>query len=520
MNNRIDYMHGVVGRQRGSALIIVVILLLFASIFTIFALNVGVFEQRTTGNEIRAKIVHEAAEAGLNQGAELFNLNRALLNENSGDWVLCGNSEVFPCGAIDPLRRPTVYYYNGGAGAGLLTRNLPIPNPVQNVGGFAITVGVGALLCRVRAPEDPSDPVECATTAADATSTSVVTLVSRAEIPGEGSHATVATTIGAFNPMNLPMGVPPILASGSIEVTGGIQVVTNPNAGGNGVPVSVWTRRAVSKTGTPNTCYLDEFLRDGGSGNASDRLRIFEGMAICHSCGCPSDGPGALSFPMSGNKACQGIDILDIDNNAANDCPIAPNRDVRPEEFPCDLFEFIFGVKAWRDTNADHFCDQAIYVNDPENPGVLIRADELYLRQNARIIITSTSQCNLLDTAEGLVWMRANCGMNNRTIGSPQKPVVLVVDQSAKFTTTHLYGLLFVRATADSLNANTGGNAELEMMGNSVIYGAAVIQGQMTKGAGTAAIVFNQQIIQAFNNNPANLNFGALPGAWTDRVRY
>lgn len=525
--------------ERGSALIIVVILLLLASTFTVFALNVGVFEQRTVGNDVRAKLVHEIAEAGANQASEVLNLDRALIDTtNAANWQLCGaGDDTFPCGAMDAGRRATVYRFIGGNidvdGNGTVSaleqRYIPIQNRIQSVGGFNVRYGVGALICRVRKPDPaapPGAPAECATNPADETSTFTVTLVSKAEIPAEGSSATVSTTIGGFALINIPTGIPPVVASGTIDVTGNMQLVTNPNGGGNGVPVSMWTRRDVDKTGTPNTCYLDEFLRDGGSGQ-DGTLRWYQGMPICHNCDCPSSG--SLSYSGSGNKQCEGIDILDVDNNLANDpaCPYESNRDVRPEEFPCDLFEYVFGVKAWSDTDGDHFCETAVRVEDPKNPGNQINADILFLRDNAKLIITNSADCSKLNAASsGLIWDRVGCDLKNQ-LGSPNNPVILVVDQHAKYNAGfNSYGMVFVRATdADAdhtvkLSATTGGNATISAQGHAAIYGTIVVQGRAEKLNGTLSVVFNGDLLQTFNKSPENIAFGALPGAWTDRVRY
>ena len=56
--------------ELGNALLVVVVLLLLASLFVLFALNVGRFEQKTSGNDLRAKIVQEVADAGIAQGVE------------------------------------------------------------------------------------------------------------------------------------------------------------------------------------------------------------------------------------------------------------------------------------------------------------------------------------------------------------------------------------------------------------------------------------------------------------------
>src|SRR3990167_1772565 len=104
--------------QQGSTLLVAVVILLLASLMALMAMNVGVFEQRSSGNDLRAKVVHQVAEAGLAQGFEyLFRANPALL-DNAGSWELCGASDTtFPCGAVDASVRGTMYRLTAGAGA-------------------------------------------------------------------------------------------------------------------------------------------------------------------------------------------------------------------------------------------------------------------------------------------------------------------------------------------------------------------------------------------------------------------
>jgi len=53
--------------QSGAVLVVALVLLLLAAVMTAFAMNVGVFEQRSTGNDLRAREVNDVAEAGLAQ---------------------------------------------------------------------------------------------------------------------------------------------------------------------------------------------------------------------------------------------------------------------------------------------------------------------------------------------------------------------------------------------------------------------------------------------------------------------
>ena len=92
-------------REQGNALLIAVVLLLLASVITLLSLNVGLIEQRTSGNDARAKVLTDLAEAGIAQAAEYFRMNPNQL-QPSGNWVKCDADDTkFPCGAIAWIRQ-------------------------------------------------------------------------------------------------------------------------------------------------------------------------------------------------------------------------------------------------------------------------------------------------------------------------------------------------------------------------------------------------------------------------------
>jgi hypothetical protein len=564
-------------QARGNALLVAVILLLLASVITLLTLNVGLFEQRSSGNDARAKLISEVAESGIAQGAEFFRLQPGLLKPG-GQWVRCDSLDdptEFPCGSItDTTRRDSMYYWQNAGAVGdinndgdpddtLDQRMLPLANVVpaagmvDAVGNFDnVSYGVGVVLCRVKIPSAVGDPTECATTAADQSSTFVYNYVAVASLPGEGTRTTVSQMLGQYLLFQPNLNQPPIMASGSVDVTGGLQVVTNPNGGGPGVPVSVWTRRDISKTGTPNTCYLDEFYRFGAKHNEPPTLE--ENVAVCDTCGC--NGDVSLSYDKSGNKQDEGIDILDIDgSNGSNGLGV--NADVLPEEFPCDLFEYVFGLKSRLDTDGDHFCETLVpsvtYTSPTTNAVVHLDADEAFLYKNAAKIIPrdATAQslmkpeqaltlpyvqdattANASNVNSGIVWCQTGCDIGpGEQIGSPLMPVLLVIDGAARIQ-GRVFGLILMRTPAatptshpltaahthsgvDLLDPSTGGTATLDMNAGAIVYGAVVVQGQINKANGTAAIVFNGDVFKNFANSiqPTNSN---LPGAWTDRLSY
>src|SRR4249919_865390 len=446
-------------RQRGAVLLIAIVLLALAGIITLLALNVGAFESRSTANDLRAKMVNEVAEAGLSQGFEFLMREHNDWLDNDAKWELCSGTDTkFPCGAAPAAVRATMYRYKGTAGSianiddNLDAYMLPLENPVPTVGnGYAVNYGVAPLLCRVAKPLAGDTSVKCATDVSLATKQRIGTFVSVARIPGESARATLTQTVGRYALLANAPNVPPILASGSVDLTGTLQIVTNPNAGGPGVPVSIWTRKDVSKHGTPNTCYADEFFRDGDKHGDAAIVGTTNKTITCDTCECTGDK--SLSFDKSGNAVDEGIDILDIDGNTAGAAGQV-NRDVRPEfnEFPCDLFEYTFGIKTWVDNSspADYFCEtrlsKSAYVPDWNQASSLMAyPDEAYLYANAAHIIPGTPAATtflagsgkvvtaayLNASASGIIWCQPGCDVgSNQTVGSPDHPVLLVIDGS------------------------------------------------------------------------------------------
>lgn len=611
---RIDRGVRHAARQEGTTLILALVLVLLATLMGLFAMNVGMFGQRISASDVRARLTRQTAEAALSQGIEYFRNNNTLISDptTSAVWQLClANDTSYPCGTVDQCpgagltdgtntstdsthctgdlqRRGHMYRYigkanydvNGSGGSTDLMDNRSLPLSSQmplmaTVGsGYGVNYGVGALLCVVKTPVKSTDPTECTTSSTNASSVRILTLTSVASIPGENTSTTLTTGFGMHSVLYSPTNKPPVVASGSVDITGGIQVVTNPDAGGNGVPVSIWTRKAVSKTGTPNTCYFDDFIRDQKN-NASPAFEPNSPLAAtststvvtCDTCECSN----SLSYQSSGNSQEMGIDILDVDSvpvigstacttalfNAGSckaNVSVIMDPTIPQFEFPCDMFQYVFGVQAWsdNDTTPDGFCETrmstTITVGDgtPQTMG----ADEAYLYQNATQIIAGTlhppgwidpskkfTDCSPLtnstgSTAQGgLIWVQygANCSFGaTLQIGTPDLPVVLVVDGNmtgSQVYHSRMFGLLFVRAPDTPLDPATGGSTSghggsLFMNSGSVIYGSVVIQGQMIRGNGTASVVYNKTVLDHLLAEPGLNPFAPVPASWTDRFAY
>ncbi|MFC5577513.1 hypothetical protein ACFPOA_05700 [Lysobacter niabensis] len=573
--------------QRGSALLVAVVLLLLAGIMTLFALNVGVFENRSTGNDIRAKMVNEVAEAGLSQGFEYLMRQQAALMEDSTLWRRCGAAEVaYPCGAVSaatydhdadvttaPItRRETMWrlvdsgHTDPNFDDAMVPAMLQLPNTIQKVGagaetangGFSVAYGVAPVVCFVatrKTGELNTAPIRCSTDISTASNRRIATFVSVAQVLGESSRTTLTQTVGRFALVDAPAAKPPVIASGSVDVTGGLQIVTNPNSGGPGVPVSVWTRKDVSKTGTPNTCYADEFFRFGAKNNAPP---TFGGTVvktiICDTCQC--NGDKSLSYDKSGNVQDEGIDILDVEGDSSSN-GTGINYNVRSDalsyptcEFPPDLFGHVFGVQAWLDNDHDCFAETKVmgtFTNPNTGAEVLMGADEAFLFSYAETVINPTAATVALNalTSEqqaitaypstalsGLVWCQSNCDVGSNTVvGSVDNPVVLVIDGSARIQ-GKVFGLVFIRSTTGgtltpaagytmtSGEVAAGGNAVLDMNAGATVYGAMVVQGKVDKANGTAAIIYDEVVLGAIGKNPKNNRYATLPGAWNDNASY
>jgi Tfp pilus assembly protein PilX len=566
--------------QSGTVLIVVIMLLLLASVLTFFTLNVGVFEQQTSGNDLKSKLVAEVADAGLSQGAEYIKQNYAALADTS-KWTLCTASDTsFPCGSAPPSRRATMYYWSGGGAASTFAnpitswntaKMLPIAianaltgttsSTAGNI-GFGVQYAVGAVMCHVAKKATKSAPTTCTDPGSgNATSISIVTLVSTAAIPSENARSTVSESIGSFtNIGNLPAS-PPIVASGNINLVGTIQIVTNPNAGGTGVPVSIWTPKSLNGNGTGNSCYANEFYSSG----TVTWDPATPNFPLCDSCSCN----GSLSSA-HGNTVSNGIDSLNGDDNSATggNGPVHVDADPTKTEFPCDLFQQVFGVSAWQDLlpnpNAtggvgDGFCETHIMTTytDPNGTGniVTMGVDEAYLYTYAQYIVadstrtyTCASGCSGTVTAAslrsissstavgvdqtvaknaGLVWCQDGSMCAH---GTAAAPVLMVFDGSGPDLTNSgdVYGMVFGRSKGYTTNGSatavldpaTGGDATFTLHSNGTVYGAIVLQGTTGHLNGTSAVVYNKDILTNLTTGGSFTKFDGVAGSWTDRTSY
>ncbi|MEO7478666.1 MAG: hypothetical protein ABIT64_05460, partial [Lysobacteraceae bacterium] len=338
-----------------------------------------------------------------------------------------------------------------------------------------------------------------------------------------------------------------------INLVGTIQIVTNPNAGGTGVPVSLWTPQSLNGNGTGNSCYANEFYSSGGTVDWS-HVATLPTFPLCDDCSCN----GSLSYA-HGKTVTNGIDSLSGDDNSATggNGQVHVYADQTKTEFPCDLFQQIFGVQAWSDTSpVDGFCETHIMTafQNPSNTSQYIKmgVDEAYLYSYAGYILANASRTYPICTdstcaatvgtisaaalrttsqtvasQSGLVWCQDGSLCATGTVDSP---VLMVFDGgsdggSPNLTNSgNIYGMVFGRstgkATSGVLSVSTGGDASFSMSGNGVVYGSIVLQGTTSHLNGTSAVVYNKDILNNLANSDAFVKFGGMPASWSDRVSY
>jgi len=530
--------------QQGSPLLVAVVILLLASLMALMAMNVGVFEQRSSGNDLRAKVVHQVAEAGLAQGFEyLFRANPALL-DNAGSWELCGATDTtFPCGAVDASVRGTMYRLTAGSGGydatgsvlptALTQRMLKVPATLPQMGGFNVDYGVAPVLCRVPLPVS-STSISCATDMNNLSDRRVVTFVSVAQIDGDAGRTTLTQTVARSSLLAQPGGVPTIIASGTVVPPGNGDVVAMPDSAGPGLDLAVWSRLDVEPaSGSFATCTRQDFLASGevsltDAGWISDRT--------CAKCGCGM-------AKKSGDP--EGWDILDKDLTTET----GTNKNVKAEEFPCDLFEYAFNVKGWMDGadpaddgdtpltgDNDGFCESRmpkVAFKAPDGNTYQLYPEEAYLYQYATKIKPASGNAALVRadqlftgtvgaTDSGMIWCQVDCLPNNGTVGSVMAPVALIADPgtNSPYHAT-LYGLLFYRSNGDGpLSASTGGNAGMKFNAQSAVYGSMVIQGQVQTGSGGGLLFGDADVLKNLAGLAPMSRYDTLRGGWTDGYSY
>ena len=285
----------------------------------------------------------------------------------------------------------------------------------------------------------------------------------------------------------------------------------------NDAPVGTWSyecSREISVSapnsggvGSAVTCQLGEYLKSTPVSGLKTTC-----VSVNNACSCPAISASENNF-LSGHSQGtkkEGIDILDIDggNGVLPDITFFPGLDCNGNNksdlsvsTDDSLFEWVFNTGIVVDEGAG-VVKSNCGANGITNCASYVLEDEL----GAQVISCATLNA-LGAAASGLYYIKGTCDLPQK-VGSPNNPVIVVLEGEAKVNNTDFFGMLFVRS-----NTNT---AEFNGTGNSKIIGSLVVEGNIDI-AGTIDIIYDNTAINSDPNTlPANAKFARVPGSWLD----
>lgn len=529
--------------QRGSTLLVAVVILLLASLMALMAMNVGVFEQRSSGNDLRAKIVKETAEAGLAQGFEFLMRANPEMLDNESLWETCAGLAEFPCTAVPDSQKSNMWRLKttGYVVAGLdpvLTRHmLQLPAALEGAGVNDVAYGVAPVLCRVAQPISGTS-ISCTKDLSNASERRVVTFVSVAAMKsGDSGRTTLTQTVARSSILAPHAGQPTIIASGSATPPGNgtlipmkAQIFEDGSSHSN--DLGVWTLgNAKMDVGSFQVCSFGTFVPNEAEAGWVSNRDCSGGNCVCN----PPMAPGLYE---------QDI-VYDVEDSCA-ETAFGPDEIhcTKPSEFPCDLFEYAFSVKAWADEDNNGFCEKRIPASSVQLTGVAgnhtLYPDEVFLYTNAKQIIADDDSAApiradqkgpaLTKDSKGLIWCHIDCLPNNNgaQVGSVENPVLVVINSDAATiidVKAKIIGMLFFRQVGGELvpgaeKGDAGVGAVVKFNGTAEVFGSVIIQGAIDTGSGGATLVGDSGVLLNLRNSEDLMQYDTLRGGWSDRLSY
>ena len=463
-----------------------VLILVLLTLMMFFAIRVGVFEQRVSANDARQKLAFHSAESGISHAKEFLLANSAYVASYKADligntdgwladtsekrWHKCsevsgidldngrGDHPCFGEGLVNQRANNYFYEFNGSTELPLSTNDV-LPGTTEEV-------EVEALLCMLDINKTAEIPVQGCSTDPDVADGTyfMVTLLARGEADcsggGCGAEAMISEQVSNFGAAaggNAP--AVPLTTKSSFPPSGSAEVVPNPNAGGVGVPISVWMNNNSScptgsvvdpSSGSWATCEMHEWYGENA---------MPDGVACGGNCSCTR--AESISYT-DANEDILGIDLV-ADTN-----------------FPCDLFQFYFGVP---------------------------RTSYEIVKGYSKVI----SDCSSLNSGSfGIYWVSGTeCRINaNTQVGSPDAPVMLI--SAAPLTKLNggakIFGVLFITDVENS-------GAQVQSVGTNTVYGSVIVDGTIGSYQGTFQVVWNENISDKAGTGGG---LGSVLGGWSD----
>jgi len=478
-------------RQRGAAVLpITLILLLLITMITIYAARVGILETRTSANKVRYDQAFSAAEFGVQQGLMFVQANANLINDNGAngwingvnsatdiEWATCTGTAL-PCG-----NGSSIVYGNTWLFAAIPAAYLQAP-AADATEGVAPSYTLFALTpCR------DSDSNGTCDTPVRPYDLAPITLLAQGVSPDGTGNVIVkeAMFFFKFGPGTGAAPVP-LMAPGTIGTSGNFSVVTNPDGGGNGVPLSAWSDSDITVSSSAATCQLGSPIVAGAGGtgflgtdstyeyqtddNNTSATTDDSVVTMCRQCVCKTSSPTPSDLVLTGNGVAENYDILDVDGNVG----------VNPDStfFPTDMFEYVFGVPT---------------------------AQYTVIKSSATLL----ADCSTLGTASrGLYWITGDCNPPG-DIGSYKHPVLLVVEGETKVNSNnYLFGMIF------AFTVDPTATLEVDLNGTPTIYGAILSNGNVTLSNGNYKLRFDTKVLTNIQKDAGSSGYGRVVGSWAD----
>jgi hypothetical protein len=239
-----------------------VLILILLTEMIIYAVQVGVFEQRKSSNELIQKEAFHVADAAIQQAKQFFAANTSRVTSQQwldSRWTECPDLPPanHPC-AAEPVAdfRGGTYFYEVQDAGDLLP---PAAHPSELVSllepPFDQTyfddkqVQLQALLCVIDTAAIGNPDIPICSRDIVGSPYFMITLMAHGEADCSGSgesvncngEALVVEKIGSFGPGGRKGGPGvPLTARTAVPLSGTVNVVPNPNGGGLGVPISSW----------------------------------------------------------------------------------------------------------------------------------------------------------------------------------------------------------------------------------------------------------------------------------------
>lgn len=480
-------------RMRGSITVFTcfMILLLMTTMLA-YSSNTSMREQNQSANELRQKRAMHMAESGLNLAREWLLANNTLINADVENmlglgldgWMVAGSPRWIQCGDVDyasdkshpcwgdpneSRRNQSYFYYWQGSTA------LPLDSSMVGVADGQVRVE--ALYCFIdldlgAVTELLSPILGCLTNPALVDGSKfLVTLLSRGEVDcfngACGAEALLSEQVSNFS-VSAKAKAPgvPLVTNGHFPDTGLLEVVSNPNGAGPGLPLSIWANNNASCPGDVVELQTENWTTCSALDWYGLGLVPQDPSCTQQNCSCPLAVLEPLLDPLLNP-------LLNLVNNLGADV-------ILDQAFPCDLFQFYFGVA---------------------------RANYANLRDSIQLI----DDCSTLDeNSAGAYWITgSSCVFNANTIvGSAEHPVMLI--SAAALTQlqsgVELYGMLFLTDIEND-------NAAFNTTGNATVFGSVVSDGVVADLNGTFQVVYNDDIVA---DASVTGGLGAISGSWTD----